>query len=550
MLASTVGVREQKVQTEAQPPRQLSGRPSKPLQVAVMEHTLADNDAVVIEHFPKVHANIRTQPFEVDACYELVQSETPRHSSLFMGVGAVARETSTGTRVCVAKVSLPTVLSDDGRRLIKELLILRHFNHEHVQPLLDVMLPPTNRMDDLQDLYIVTPFNTHSLDEVRRQAASNLSITHIQYFTAQLMTALNALHTSGVVHGDLRSSCVMVQPETLHLTLGGFHKASVIVGRNSSPQSLPLFASLTMVTKENTMNLAPEALLGGSMGFPLDMWAAGCVLAELLGGRDSHPLFMANAIPQQLQLIVNALGQPSPSDLERITIGAPSAAREHVTALQQESEARRLGDLLSRLPSTDKQASSLVEALLVFDPFKRLSAAAALKHAFVDEPEAPQEDAETPFDAEAHRIAEDCDSAMQLVTELIRHFHPKVNLIPPSAAPEEHAGVMAELSSPELRRFCRPDSIWQLLRAGHVALIRSSWWLQRAEENVPLARRQELPPEAFWDSSKLHKMHLASRAKLLPIVVLSHICAQLSLLSASQLIALASCLSLCSDASF
>ena len=48
----------------------------------------------------------------------------------------------------------------------------------------------------------------------------------------------------------------------------------------------------------------------------IDVWAVGCIHAELLGGR---PLFPGDDYMHQLRLIVDTLGSPSPADLAFVT---------------------------------------------------------------------------------------------------------------------------------------------------------------------------------------------------------------------------------------
>ena len=45
------------------------------------------------------------------------------------------------------------------------------------------------------------------------------------------------------------------------------------------------------------------------------MWSAGCILGELLGGR---PMFQGTSTINQIDLIIQAVGKPSPADLAAI----------------------------------------------------------------------------------------------------------------------------------------------------------------------------------------------------------------------------------------
>ena len=62
---------------------------------------------------------------------------------------------------------------------------------------------------------------------------------------------------------------------------------------------------------------APEVMLScQEYSKAIDVWAVGCIHAELLGGR---PLFPGDDYMHQLRLIVDTLGSPSPADLAFVT---------------------------------------------------------------------------------------------------------------------------------------------------------------------------------------------------------------------------------------
>lgn len=64
---------------------------------------------------------------------------------------------------------------------------------------------------------------------------------------------------------------------------------------------------------------APEILLGShKYTFGVDMWSCGCILGELLTGR---PIFPGKSTMNQLDLIFEVTGVPSPEEASRI--GSP-----------------------------------------------------------------------------------------------------------------------------------------------------------------------------------------------------------------------------------
>jgi mitogen-activated protein kinase 1/3 len=54
----------------------------------------------------------------------------------------------------------------------------------------------------------------------------------------------------------------------------------------------------------------------GSYDVPVDVWAAGCVMAEM---QLSEPLFRGQSEVDQLRMIVKFLGTPTEEDLQQIS---------------------------------------------------------------------------------------------------------------------------------------------------------------------------------------------------------------------------------------
>lgn len=61
---------------------------------------------------------------------------------------------------------------------------------------------------------------------------------------------------------------------------------------------------------------APELLCESDVyGTPVDLWAVGCIFAEILGRK---PLFRGSSTREQLELIINKLGTPVGDDLRGV----------------------------------------------------------------------------------------------------------------------------------------------------------------------------------------------------------------------------------------
>jgi serine/threonine protein kinase len=128
----------------------------------------------------------------------------------------------------------------------------------------------------------------------------------------------------------------------------------------------------------------PELLLGATRyGTSVDIWSAGCILAELILGK---PLFTGKTEMDQLKLIFEMLGTPTPEtwegfqDLKLLRTGKVTIESKNKAKLRPKYQSKMSGPALN-----------LVEKLLELDPQKRLTASRALNSRyFLAEPKAPE----------------------------------------------------------------------------------------------------------------------------------------------------------------
>lgn len=177
---------------------------------------------------------------------------------------------------------------------------------------------------------------------------------------------------------------------------------------------------------------APELLLSNDeYSSAIDMWSAGCILAELYHRR---PLFPGTDVKDQLETICQTLGKPSS---EEIGLIANRRAREFMQKMP--SQAKQDMGLL--MDGADATAVDLVEKLLQFDPKKRLTAADALEHPFLQEyrDKAMETVADVinteKLEPPSERIV-GRDGVRRLMWNEMLHFHPDAETREPVAAKE------------------------------------------------------------------------------------------------------------------
>lgn len=147
---------------------------------------------------------------------------------------------------------------------------------------------------------------------------------------------------------------------------------------------------------------APELiLLEKDYGTAIDMWSVGCIFAELLGmmkasaptyldrkplfpgkscfplSPDRHARIQANGFPvakdDQLAVIFEILGTPTVDDCAYVT------DTKAITYLKSFNEIERI-DLKDKYPGASLEAIDLLNRMLQFNPFFRITVNDALEH--------------------------------------------------------------------------------------------------------------------------------------------------------------------------
>jgi eukaryotic-like serine/threonine-protein kinase len=220
-----------------------------------------------------------------------------------MGVVFRARDEKLDRDVAI-KLLHPGTLEDESARtrFRAEAAALSKLNHPNIQTILDFGSEPDG------DYIAIEYIPGTSLDKM---VAGPLDERTAASFGLQLARGLAAAHDVGIVHRDLKPANIRITPDG-HLKILDFGLAKVL------PRPDDVTAATLSMTKGvvgTVPYMAPEQLRGELVDQRTDIYAAGCVLYEMLTGRRPHP--------EHGPLLVDAILNQPPS--------APSALNRRVS---------------------------------------------------------------------------------------------------------------------------------------------------------------------------------------------------------------------------
>lgn len=303
--------------------------------------------------------------FDCDPRYE-VQKVLGQGS---YGVVCSAFDSKTGEMVAIKKMSNVFSHPLETKRTLRELRLLRHFiEHENVLTISNVILPKGQDMLH-RDIFVVTEMMDTDLDQVIR-SQQPLSMMHVQTFLYQILRGLLYIHASNVIHRDLKPGNILVNQNcTVKICDFGLARLEPETGYGG-------FMTEYVVTR---WYRAPEIMLSGQdYNQSIDVWATGCILAEMLLRR---PLFPGKNYVDQVRVIVDVIGNPTESGLLMIE---DKEARDYVRTLPHKPaldfSGLGLEEAIGCTPEEAVAAGDLMHKMLLFDPKCRSAVRQAMDH--------------------------------------------------------------------------------------------------------------------------------------------------------------------------
>ncbi|CAH8383795.1 unnamed protein product [Eruca vesicaria subsp. sativa] len=306
-------------------------------------------------------------PWLIAACGESIKDFIPRRATTYekldkIGQGTYsnvykAKDLLTGKIVALKKVRFDNLEAESVKFMAREILMLRRLDHPNVIKLEGLVASRVSC-----SLYLVFEYMEHDLTGLAATQRVKFDLSQVKCFMKQLLSGLEHCHSRGVLHRDIKGSNLLIDNNGI-LKIADFGLATFYD---------PKLKKQTMTSRVVTLWYRPPELLLGATnyGTGVDLWSAGCIMAELLAGK---PVMPGRTEVEQLHKIFKLCG--SPSDLYWKKYKLPNAT----LFKPQHPYKRCVAEAFNGFtPST----VCLVETLLAIDPDDRGTSTSALSSEF------------------------------------------------------------------------------------------------------------------------------------------------------------------------
>lgn len=281
------------------------------------------------------------------------------------GIVYRARDTQTDEIVALKKVRMDKEKDGIPISSLREITLLLRLRHPNIVELKEVVVG-----NHLESIFLVMGYCEQDLASLLENMPTPFSEAQVKCILLQVLRGLQYLHRSFIIHRDLKvSNLLMTDKGCVKTADFGLARAYGVPVKPMTPKVVTLWYR------------APELLLGTTtQTTSIDMWAVGCILAELLAHK---PLLPGTSEIHQIDLIVQLLGTPS----ENIWPGFSKLPLAGQYSLRKQP----YNNLKHKFPWLSEAGLRLLNFLFMYDPKKRATAGDCLESSYFKEKPLPCE---------------------------------------------------------------------------------------------------------------------------------------------------------------
>uniref|UniRef100_A0A673GXL1 Stress-activated protein kinase JNK n=1 Tax=Sinocyclocheilus rhinocerous TaxID=307959 RepID=A0A673GXL1_9TELE len=271
--------------------------------------------------------------------------------------------------VAIKKLSRPFQNQTHAKRAYRELVLMKCVNHKNIIGLLNVFTPQKT-LEEFQDVYLVMELMDANLCQVIQMELDHERLSYLLY---QMLCGIKHLHAAGIIHRDLKPSNIVVKSDcTLKILDFGLARTA----------ATGLLMTPYVVTRYYR---APEVILGMGYQANVDIWAVGCIMAEMVRHKI---LFPGRDYIDQWNKVIEQLGTPSQEFMLKLNQSVRTYVENRPRYAGYSFE-KLFPDVLFPADSDHNklkasQARELLSKMLVIDASKRISVDEALQHPYIN----------------------------------------------------------------------------------------------------------------------------------------------------------------------
>ncbi|KAK2723736.1 hypothetical protein QYM36_002173 [Artemia franciscana] len=321
------------------------------------------------------------------------------------GIVYRAKDTQNGQIVALKKMRMDR--ERDGMPVsgIREINILLSCRHQNIVRLHEVAVGSS-----LTSIFLCMEYCEQDLASLLDNMNSAFSESEIKCIMQQLFMGLDYMHKRYIVHRDLKVSNLLLT-DTGILKIADFGLA-----RKINAPECPMTPNVVTLWYR-----APELLFQSKTHTTaIDMWAAGCILGELLLHK---PLLPGRSELNQIEIIIDLLGTPNTAIWPEF---ANLPMLENITLKSQP-----YNNLKPKFSSLSNAGLRLLNFLFMYDPKKRATASECLQSTYFKEEPLPVDPHLMPTFPQ-HRNLKNGNGESSTVTNLLGAFSDLRELVSPS----------------------------------------------------------------------------------------------------------------------